>query len=70
MQHPCVQIQRWEKLGPGEYKINSDAAIDVNAGTTRLGVVIRNADWEIMACFMKKLQAVVDSKIAEALGIK
>ena len=70
MQHPCVQLQRWEKPRPGEYIVNSHASIDVNVGTTGLGVIIRNANGEIMACFMKTLQAIMDSKIAEALGIE
>ncbi|KAJ8431597.1 hypothetical protein Cgig2_025639 [Carnegiea gigantea] len=62
--------QQWQKLGIGEYKINSDAAIDKDSGRTGFGAVIRNSEGLVIACFMKSLRGVLEPRSAEALGIK
>ena len=63
-------MQQWKKPQPGKYKINFDTTIDVIAGVTSLGVVIRDHEGDFIACFMKKLQGAMDSKHAEALALK
>ncbi|XBJ25106.1 hypothetical protein VPH35_002834 [Triticum aestivum] len=59
----------WTPPEPGCVKINTDAAVDVNAGTSAVGLVARDPGGLVLAR-SHKLRGVTDPYVAELLGVR
>ncbi|KAH9697855.1 putative reverse transcriptase/RNA-dependent DNA polymerase [Citrus sinensis] len=63
------QLDTWHPPDPPWYKLNTDAAVDMEGGFARLGSIIRNYQGEVMATATSKKPCLGDVEIAEAYTI-
>ncbi|KAF7075575.1 hypothetical protein CFC21_080339 [Triticum aestivum] len=61
---------RWKLPEEGWRKINTDAAVDVNGGSSAIGLVARDHDGGLLLASGHKLVGVTDPYCAELLGVR
>ncbi|XP_052288651.1 uncharacterized protein LOC127899334 [Citrus sinensis] len=63
------QLDTWHPPDPPWYKLNTDAAVDMEGGFARLGSIIINYQGEVMVAATSKKPCLGDVEIAEAYTI-
>ncbi|XBH72225.1 hypothetical protein VPH35_099569 [Triticum aestivum] len=65
-----LEKEKWKPPEEGWCKINPDASVDVNGGSSAIGLVVRNHGGELMLARSRKLLGVTDPYCAELLGVR
>jgi len=65
---PVLQPPIWQKPPPGILKLNWDVAIDRARGITRVGLVVRDSNGQVVVASTRHFPILVEASIGEALG--
>ncbi|XP_073355417.1 uncharacterized protein [Aegilops tauschii subsp. strangulata] len=65
-----LEKEKWKPSEEGWCKINADASVDVNGGSSAIGLVVRDHGGELMLARGRKLLGVTDPYCAELLGVR
>ncbi|KAM3351906.1 hypothetical protein ACQJBY_023652 [Aegilops geniculata] len=62
--------ERWKPPEEGWCKINTDASVNVNGGSSAIGMVTRDHGGELLLATVRKLSGVTDPNCAQLLGVR
>ncbi|KAK3198904.1 hypothetical protein Dsin_022319 [Dipteronia sinensis] len=62
-------VVRWQPLGMGYYKINSNATVDCGSATVGVGLTIHDCEGFVMAVSAQRIQANYSPQVAEAVAL-
>ena len=65
----CKAIVCWQAPHVGVYKINTDAALNVQRKCSGLGVIVKDCHGRVMASFCRHLDSCFQPKVVKALAI-